>query len=89
MASVRPVSVEEIRAELVASVLEVNVDPGGRVRGGQPIVLLESMKMEIPVVSEVGGTVLAVEGASGDVVQSGDLSALLQPGDVGEDGPDR
>lgn len=69
---------EEIRAELVASVLEVSAGAGVRVAGGQAIVLLESMKMEIPVVSETGGTVVSVAVAVGDVVQSGDLIAVVE-----------
>ncbi|MBN9112295.1 MAG: biotin/lipoyl-binding carrier protein [Pseudonocardia sp.] len=68
---------EEIRAELAASVLEVSATAGVRVAGGQAIVLLESMKMEIPVVSETGGTVVSVAVAVGDVVQSGDLIAVV------------
>ncbi|RTL69159.1 MAG: biotin/lipoyl-binding carrier protein [Pseudonocardiaceae bacterium] len=78
MRSVPPVEPrEEIRAELVASVLEVSATAGVRVAGGQAIVLLESMKMEIPVVSETGGTVVSVAVAVGDVVQSGDLIAVV------------
>ncbi|GAY09605.1 biotin/lipoyl-binding carrier protein [Pseudonocardia sp. N23] len=72
---------EEIRAELVASVLEINAGAGVRVAGGQAIVLLESMKMEIPVVSETGGTVVSVAVAVGDVVQSGDLIAIVDAGE--------
>lgn len=78
MRSVPPVEPrEEIRAELVASVLEVSATAGVRVAGGQAIVLLESMKMEIPVVSETGGTVVSVAVAVGDVVQRGDLIAVV------------
>lgn len=44
--------------------------------------LLESMKMEIPVVSETGGTVVSVAVAvGGDVVQSGDLIAIVDAGE--------
>jgi acetyl-CoA carboxylase biotin carboxyl carrier protein len=75
---------EEIRAELVASVLEVSATAGVRVAGGQAIVLLESMKMEIPVVSETGGTVVSVAVAVGDVVQSGDLIAVVDAGEPEE-----
>lgn len=69
---------EEIRAEMVASVLEVFVARGTPVRDGDMVVLLESMKMEIPVIVEVNGTVSAVAVAVGDVVQSGDLIASVQ-----------
>ncbi|MGH3804846.1 MAG: biotin/lipoyl-binding carrier protein, partial [Pseudonocardiaceae bacterium] len=48
---------EEIRAEMVASVWKIVVAEGDAVSGGDPLVILESMKMEIPVLSEVDGTV--------------------------------
>ena len=47
----------DIQAEMVANVLQVYVGPGDAVAPGDTVVLLESMKMEIPVLSEHGGTV--------------------------------
>ena len=65
---------------MVANVLTVYVAPGDRVATGDTVVLLESMKMEIPVLSEHAGTVSAVNDATGDVVQEGDaLITLDQP----------
>lgn len=69
--------VEEIRAEIVASVLKVIVAEGQQVAEGDHLVLLESMKMEIPVVVERTGTVSSLAVAEGDVVQEGDLIAIL------------
>src|SRR5882672_7225513 len=69
---------EEIRAEMVANVMSVVVAPGARVSDGDTLVILESMKMEIPVITEVPGTVTSVEVAEGDVVQSGDLIAVVE-----------
>ena len=46
---------EEVRAEMVANVLAVSVAEGEQVQPGQAMAILESMKMEIPVVPEVGG----------------------------------
>lgn len=66
-----------VRAELVGNVLQVLTGPGHRVAPGEPLVLLESMKMEIPVSSEVGGTVSDVAVAVGDVVQEGDVLVVL------------
>ena len=67
-----------IVAEMVANVLSVEVAPGDVVAAGDTVVLLESMKMEIPVVAEHGGTVTAVKVGPGDVVQEGDpLIALV------------
>ena len=65
--------VTEIVAEMVANVMTVAVAPGERVEVGDTVVLLESMKMEIPVLVEVPGTVRAVKVAPGDVVQEGDV----------------
>ncbi len=70
--------VEEIRAEIVANVLSVDRAVGDRVRDGDQLVMLESMKMEIPVISEVAGTISKVEVSAGDVVQEGDLLAVVQ-----------
>ncbi|MBE9375837.1 biotin/lipoyl-binding carrier protein [Saccharopolyspora sp. HNM0983] len=69
---------EEIRAEMVANVMSVSVTAGDRVGDGDALVLLESMKMEIPVLSEVSGTVAQVGVQAGDVVQEGDLIATVE-----------
>ena len=71
--------VTEIVAEMVANVLSVPVAPGDSVRAGDTVVLLESMKMEIPVLLEAAGTVRAVKVAPGDVVQEGDVLVELTP----------
>jgi len=69
---------EEVRAEMVANVLSVDVTEGEEVQPGQTLAILESMKMEIPVVPETGGTVRRVAIAAGDVVQEGDLLVSLE-----------
>ena len=68
---------EDVRAEIVASVLEVVVSEGDEIEEGATIVLLESMKMEIPVLAEVAGTITTVNVAVGDVIQAGDLIAVI------------
>jgi acetyl-CoA carboxylase biotin carboxyl carrier protein len=68
---------EELRAEMVANVWKVVAAVGDQVFAGDTVVILESMKMEIPVVAETGGTVLSIDVAEGDVVQEGDLIAAL------------
>jgi acetyl-CoA carboxylase biotin carboxyl carrier protein len=67
----------EIVAEMVANVMKVVVSPGDRLAAGDPVVLLESMKMEIPVLTETGGTVTAVKVGEGDVVQEGEVLVTL------------
>jgi acetyl-CoA carboxylase biotin carboxyl carrier protein len=68
---------DEIRAEMVANVWKVVVAPGDTVEEGDTLVILESMKMEIPVVAEAGGTVSELAVNEGDVVQEGDLIAVV------------
>ncbi len=63
----------EIIAEMVANVMSVDVATGDQVAVGDTVILLESMKMEIPVISEHAGTVSGVFVTSGDVVQEGDV----------------
>lgn len=69
---------EEIRAEMVANVWKIVVKEGATVSDGDTLVILESMKMEIPVLTEVDGTVAKLAVAEGDVVQEGDLIAVLE-----------
>jgi biotin carboxyl carrier protein len=63
----------DVVAEMVANVLTVAVSAGDRVAVGDAVVLLESMKMEIPVLAEHAGTVTTVKVGAGDVVQEGDV----------------
>ena len=67
----------EIRAEMVANVWKILVSEGDTVADGDTLVILESMKMEIPVLAESDGTVSAVHVSEGDVVQEGDVIAVL------------
>ncbi|MCW2796222.1 biotin/lipoyl-binding carrier protein [Nocardioides sp.] len=65
--------VTEILAEMVANVMSIAVSQGDAIAVGDTVVLLESMKMEIPVLSDRAGTVRAIKVAPGDVVQEGDV----------------
>jgi biotin carboxyl carrier protein len=69
---------EQIRAEMVANVWKVVAAPGDTVSVGDTLVILESMKMEIPVLAEEGGVVAELAVSEGDVVQEGDLIARLE-----------
>lgn len=67
----------EVRAEMVANVWKVLVKEGDRVEDGDTLVILESMKMEIPVLAEDDGTISTLKVAEGDVIQEGDLIAVI------------
>ena len=68
---------EEVRAEMVANVWKVLVAVGDQVADGDTLVILESMKMEIPVIAELDGVVSVLGVSEGQVVQEGDLIAEI------------
>ena len=67
----------EVRAEMVANVCQVVAAQGDQVSDGDTLVILESMKMEIPVLAEEPGVVTAMHVVVGDVVQEGDVIAVI------------
>jgi acetyl-CoA carboxylase biotin carboxyl carrier protein len=67
----------EVRAEMVANVWKVVATEGDTIADGDTLVILESMKMEIPVLAESSGTLTKLAVAEGDVVQEGDLIAVI------------
>ena len=67
----------EVRAEMVANVWKVLVSEGDHVDDGDTLVILESMKMEIPILAEENGTVTKLHVAEGDVVQEDELIAEI------------
>ena len=68
---------ELVSAEMVANVHSVEVSAGDHVDAGATLLVLESMKMEIPVLSEADGVVVEIRVAPGDVVQEGDVLVVL------------
>lgn len=68
---------EEVLAEMVANVWKVLTKVGDTVAEGDTLVILESMKMEIPVESTAAGTVTEVGVTEGGVVQEGDVIAVI------------
>ena len=68
----------EVRAEMVANVWKVVAAEGDQINDGDTLVVLESMKMEIPVLADVSGTLTSLGVAEGDVVQEGDLIAVIE-----------
>ena len=66
-----------VEAEMVANVWKVLVEAGATVAAGDTLVILESMKMEIPVEAPVAGTVSELKVTEGGVVQEGDVIAVI------------
>jgi len=69
--------VELIQAEMVSNVWRIMVAVGDQVAPGDTVVILESMKMEIPVVCEAGGLITEIAVHEGEVIQEGDLIAVI------------
>jgi len=68
----------EVRAEMTASVWQVSRAVGDSVAAGDTILILESMKMEIPVEAPVAGTIVQIAVNAGDNVRTGDRLAEIR-----------
>jgi acetyl-CoA carboxylase biotin carboxyl carrier protein len=63
---------------MAGTILEVKVQPGDRVRAGDEVAVLESMKMEMPITVLVDGTVIELRVHMGDVVQEDDVLVVVE-----------
>ena len=68
----------EVEAHITGTVWKVEVAVGDAVREGDTVVILESMKMEMPVEAELEGTVSEVLVAEGQAVSEGDPLVVLE-----------
>lgn len=68
----------EIKSDMVANVWKVLVGEGEIVEDGEVIVILESMKMEIPIEAEEAGTITKLNVAEGDSIQEGHTIAIIE-----------
>ncbi|MBR1930661.1 MAG: acetyl-CoA carboxylase biotin carboxyl carrier protein subunit [Lachnospiraceae bacterium] len=67
----------KIEAGAAGKVFKVEANVGQAVKAGDPVVVLEAMKMEIPVVAPQDGTVASIDVAVGDAVEAGALLATM------------
>lgn len=67
----------EVKAQMAGTVFEVSVKEGESVTKGQTLIILESMKMEIPHEAEADGTVAKITVAEGDFVEENDILVEL------------
>lgn len=66
-----------IKSEITASVWKILVQPGDSVIAGQDLMILESMKMEIPLQSPAAGTIRSLSVAEGQSITEGELVAMV------------
>ena len=67
----------EVKASVPGKVFKVEASVGQAVKTGDNIIILEAMKMEIPVVAPQDGTVASINVAVGDAVENGDVLATM------------
>lgn len=67
----------EVTASVPGKVFKIEASVGQTVKSGDPIIILEAMKMEIPVVAPEDGTVASIDVAVGGAVESGDVLATM------------
>jgi len=67
----------EVAASVPGKVFAIPTQVGQQLKAGDPVVVLEAMKMEIPVVAQKDGTVSSINVSVGDAVESGDLLATM------------
>lgn len=67
----------EITAGASGKVFRIDTKPGDAVKPGDPVLTLEVMKMETPVVAPKAGTVASIEVSEGQMVNAGDLLATM------------
>jgi acetyl-CoA/propionyl-CoA carboxylase biotin carboxyl carrier protein len=67
----------EVAVPMQGTIVKVLVEVGSKVEAGQPVVILEAMKMENQIQAEISGTVTKVKVAPGDTVGSGDIVVVI------------
>lgn len=71
----------KIEADFDATVLRVLIELSSEVKAGDVLVILESMKMEIPIVAPIGGTVTEIYVREGGLVKGGHAITVIEPGE--------
>ncbi len=69
---------EEIKAHITGVVFQIAVKAGEAIAAGDPVIVLESMKMEIPVEATRSGTVKEIRVEEGQTVQEGEIVAVIE-----------
>lgn len=68
----------QLKSSMAGTVFTVNVTEGEEVKAGQVVIVLESMKMEIPVEAESAGKVTAIHAQVGDFVNEDDVLLTIE-----------
>ena len=71
-------AVIEAKAEVTGSIWKIKTQPGDKVGAGDELLIIESMKMEIPLIAEEDGTVREILVKEGDAIAEGQTLVLLE-----------
>lgn len=69
---------EVVEVPITGKIVRVDVKQGDKVKEGDTLCILESMKMENPILAPVDGTVAEVKVSEGQVVKTGDVVAIIE-----------
>lgn len=69
---------DKITAQMSGRIIDLKVNEGDTVSEGQTVIVLESMKMEMPITASISGTVKEVNCVTGDAVSSGALLMVIE-----------
>ena len=70
-------AVINVKSEIAGNVWKIQTKPGDKIEADGEIMILESMKMEIPVLSPKAGTIQEIKVAEGEAIDEGQLVAIL------------
>lgn len=68
----------DVKSEITGTVWQLKAKPGDKVESGDVLMVIESMKMEIPVITEDGGTVREILVREKDAVSEGQVVAIIE-----------
>ena len=69
---------EDVKAHITGVVFQITSKAGDKVAAGDAVIVLESMKMEIPVEAPRAGVIREIRVAEGQTVQEGDIVVVLE-----------
>lgn len=70
-------AIVNVKSEIAGNVWKILIKPGDKVEAEGELMILESMKMEIPVLSPKGGVVKEIRVAEGEAIAEGQLVAII------------
>jgi len=70
----------EVKSEITGKVWKIETKPGDKLSEDDPILILESMKMEIPIMAPVDGTLIEILVAEEEAIEEGQTVALIDEG---------